>query len=183
VGTVSVVVGLDLSLTATGVAVPSGVRTLPSRGKADANLAERCARLTQLRLRVDMALAELTPPGLVVLEAPSYGSSNGHQHDRSGLWWGVVSWLLQSGVPVAEVPPALVKKYATGKGNATKDEVLAAVVRRYSDVEVRNNNEADALVLRAMGCDWLGQPLADVPKANRDALAKVAWPEGLGRAA
>jgi crossover junction endodeoxyribonuclease RuvC len=172
---VTAVVGLDLSLTATGIATPDGVCTRTSKGKAGASLADRRQRLLNLRLRIDMVLSPYEP-ALVVVEGPAFGSRDGHAHDRSGLWWGVVDWLTYNKVPVAEVPPALVKKYATGKGNAGKDEVLAAVVRRYPDVEVTNNNEADALVLRAMGCDWLGEPLATVPQTHRAALDKVAWP-------
>ncbi|NUS59160.1 MAG: hypothetical protein HOV66_30530, partial [Streptomycetaceae bacterium] len=87
--------------------------------------------------------------------------------------------LIAWGHEVVEVTTGGVKKYATGKGNAGKDEVLAAVVRRYPDVEVSNNNEADALVLRAMGCDHLGQPLAVVPQTHRAALDKVAWPQAV----
>lgn len=31
--------------------------------------------------------------------------------------------------------------------------------------------------IRAMGCDWLGYPVVDLPKAQRAVLAKVkGWP-------
>lgn len=33
--------------------------------------------------------------------------------------------------------------------------------------------------MRSMGLDWLGHPLVELPKAQRDALAKVAWPEAV----
>lgn len=181
------VVGLDLSLTATGIATHEGVQTITSKGKAGATLIERSARLHDLAMDVGAAVDAVAfrhrmlhgGRVLVVVEGPSMGSSSrgGAHHDRAGLWWLVVDELCGSSfADVVEVPPALVKKYATGRGNAGKDEVLAAVVRRYSDVEVTNNNEADALVLRAMGCDRLGQPLAVVPQVHRAALDKVAWP-------
>jgi crossover junction endodeoxyribonuclease RuvC len=176
------VVGLDLSLTATGIATPAGVRTIGSKGKADATLDQRYDRLVRLAQDVGLALVNDAEAAgeedvLVVIEAPAFSRTTGHQHDRSGLWWLIVHVLLQTRNRVVEVQPTARAKYATGKGNAGKDEVLAAVVRRYPDVLVSNNNEADALVLRAMGCDQLGQPLADVPAAHRAALAKVAWPE------
>ena len=183
----SAVVGLDLSLTATGIATPyNGVRTITSRGRADDGLHLRHDRLVTLSTQI---IREITsgsaPPGadLIVIEAPAFDSRTGHQHERSGLWWLVVDDLIAWGHNVVEVTTGSLKKYATGKGNAGKDEVLAAVVRRYPDVLVTNNNEADALVLRAMGCDYLGQPLAVVPQTHRAALDKVAWPEPLDGAA
>lgn len=181
----TVVVGLDLSLTASGIATPGGVRTIGSRGKADATLHQRAVRLHDLAADVVTAVERAlfdTPRErlLVVIEAPAFSRTTGHQHDRSGLWWLVVDEIHGiTDVDVVEVQPTARAKYATGKGNAGKDEVLAAVVRRYPDVDVTNNNEADALVLRAMGCDHLGQSLVAVPQAHRDALTKVAWPSAL----
>lgn len=187
----SAVVGLDLSLTATGIATPDGVRTLGSKGKAGATLLQRSARLHDLAMDIGSAVDTVraglgllsSERTLVVVEAPAFSRTTGHQHDRSGLWWLVVDELCGSAlVDVVEVAPSARARYATGKGNAGKDEVLAAVVRRYPDVLVSNNNEADALVLRAMGCDWLGQPLAVVPQTHRAALDKVAWPVRAGAA-
>ena len=87
-----------------------------------------------------------------------------------GLAWG-------AGVPVLPVPPSCRAKYATGKGNAGKDEVLLAVARRYPHAPVGGNDEADALVLAAMGARLLGEPVEDsLPKAHLDALAKLALP-------
>jgi crossover junction endodeoxyribonuclease RuvC len=179
------VIGLDLSLTGTGIASSAGwVGTITSKGKADATLDHRHSRLHNLRLDIALHIPSgHTRPALIVVEAPAYDSRTGHQHDRSGLWWLVVDWLSNSeladgwGYRVVEITTGGVKKYATGKGNASKDQVLAAVVRRYPTIEVRNNNEADALVLAAMGARALGHPIDDLPKLNLEAMAAVAWPE------
>lgn len=178
---IPVVVGIDPSLTATGIAGPAGVTTVRSEGKTGATLRQRQERLHALTTEVCMAVVgELQPGGraLIVIERQIGSSSNGHQHDRSGLWWLIVDQLcLYPAVDVVEATPQQRMKYATGKGRADKDEVLAAVIRRYPDVQVSNNNEADALVFRAMALDQLGQPLAAVPQTHRAALAKVAWPD------
>jgi crossover junction endodeoxyribonuclease RuvC len=167
-------VGLDLSLTSTGVATPQGACRVTSKGSRDDTLIQRYERLNRLLLRV----MELTHEAdLVVIEQPAYSRTQGSQHDRSGLWWLVVDALTYRSVPIAEVAPTARARYATGRGNAGKDEVLAAVVRRYPDVLINGNDEADAYVLCAMGLDHLGCPVVEVPKAHRDALAKVAWPE------
>lgn len=172
------IVGLDLSLTATGVAditrgAPSTVRTIKSKGAKDATLGDRSVRLHNLAADI---LTASCIADVVVIEQPAYNQTGGSHHDRSGLWWLVVDGLAFEPLRMVEVTPQAVKKYATGKGNASKDEVLAAVVRRYPNVEVANNNEADALVLAAIGARLNGHPIEEsLPKANLDALAKVRW--------
>lgn len=171
------VVGVDLSLTATGVAAAVGgtakVRTVTSTPTED-TIAARSIRLRA----VAGALFNLARDAdLVVIERPAFLSKTGAAHDRSGLWWLLVARLTGAGVPVAEVSPNTIKKYATGKGTADKDAVLAAVVRRYPDVEVNTNNEADALILAALGARHVGEPLeATLPADRLAALSAVKWP-------
>lgn len=186
------VVGLDLSLTSTGVAVITHESTaerrvrldrVESKGGTTDTLADRHARLTRL---VDIITCWVTcDTELVVVEGPSYGQGRqGGQHDRAGLWWLVMSKLYDLAdarlysepLYVAEVPPALVKRYATGRGNAPKDEVLAAVVRRYPDVPIAGNDQGDALVLAAMGSRHLGYPIDTMPQTHLAAMGKVRWP-------
>lgn len=178
----SVVVGIDLSLASTGIARidtawgTTTVDRIVSKGKKDACLFDRYTRLDRIACQA-AKLAE--DADLVVIEGPSFGQSRqGGEHDRAGLWWMVAQLILCFPTPLVEVPPATLKKYATGKGNAPKDAVLAAVVRRYPDVDVAGNDQADALVLAAMGARRLGEPIeASLPIAHLDAMTKVAWPE------
>jgi len=165
------VIGLDLSLTSTGVASNAGwadrIRTRPALDPFD--------RLRSIRSNV---LDHVRHADLVVVEGPAFrgaGNETGH-HQRAGLWWLVLEAIDARSIPWAQVPPACLKRYATGKGNASKDEVLAAVIRRFPAVEVAGNDEADALVLAAMGADHLGCPMVEMPAAHRTGLAKVAWP-------
>ncbi|GEP38858.1 hypothetical protein NPS01_25210 [Nocardioides psychrotolerans] len=176
------IIGLDLSLTSTGVAViETGdgreswtVQRVKSNGKKDATLADRTDRLRRLAVKI---LVPVNGADLVVIEGPAYHQSNPGMHDRSGLWWLVTERLHAYGWPTVEVPPSVLKKYATGKGNASKDQVLAAVVRRYPDVEVGGNDEADALVLAAMGARHLGHPIeASLPATHAAVTASVRWP-------
>jgi len=50
-------------------------------------------------------------------------------------------------VPYLGVPVGTIKKFATGKGNAGKDEMIEAVRRRLGHPDVTDHNEADALAL------------------------------------
>ena len=177
------IIGLDLSLTGTGVAVVGGddwprvlsVSTIRSTGTKDATLRERRLRLDRIEREV-LTIVEGVKPGLVVIEQPAYGATTGHHHDRSGLWWRIVSVIDDLYADVAEVTPTTLKKYITGRGNAGKDEVLLAVARRFPGADVNNNNEADSLVLAAMGADHLGKPISPMPAAHRGALDAVRWP-------
>ena len=173
------VIGLDPSLTATGIAIIEGddihVITVKSKGEAGATLRDRHARLDNLRDRI---MRHIQEADLVVIEQPAFSRTTGHHHDRSGLWWMIMDALhLWTCGPdqIAEVTPGSLKKYATGKGNAGKDEVLLAVARRYPDFAVKDNNQADALVLAAMGCRHLGHPIDDLPKLHLTAMDAVKW--------
>lgn len=170
------VVGLDLSLTSTGIAVhgagiPDWAGTIKSKGAKTDTWEMR-------RKRLDGIVSRVIPPipqgALVAMEAPSYGSTTGSAHDRSGLWWMVFDVLTVQGYAVIPVAPTVRAKYATGKGNAGKDAVLAAAVRRYPGIEIDDNNVADAVVLMAIGCRLLGEPIDDpMPATHLAALDKL----------
>lgn len=167
-------IGLDLSLTGTGVAGSAGWTHVIRPPKA--------LRGHQRLQHVRDAILEAIPTGvtLVVVEGPSYGSQGGQagHHERAGLWWFVTHSLWKRDVAYAVASPAARAKYATGKGNAGKADVVREVTRRF-DWFVGGEDEADALVLAAMGADRLGHPIAAMPAVNRKALDAVCWPAGL----
>ncbi|MFZ4843924.1 hypothetical protein [Mycetocola saprophilus] len=171
------VIGLDLSLTGTGLAYWGtsrgwGTDIVKSRGRKGASLLERQQRLAEL---ADMITLCVPDDALVVIEQPAYAQVHGSPHDRSGLWWLVVSTLILNGNRVVEVPPSTAKKYATGKGNANKDEMIAALVKRYPTAEITDNNVADAVNLAAMGARYQGHDIDTVPARNLEAMAAVRW--------
>lgn len=190
------VVGLDLSLTCTGVAVvcdhhglrgavTDRIESKPARkvpkGGTPLSLAERAARIDEI---ADTAVEHAKGADLVVVEGPSLGQSRqAGEHGRAGLWWLIIWRLWARNITVVEVTPAGVKRYATGKGGASKDDVLSAVIRRYPHIDVNGNDEADALILAAMGARHLGHPLElgltsgnILPKTHRAAMDAVHWP-------
>lgn len=199
------IVGLDLSLTATGLAlVETGtgtnvvgltgsplitprvsVRRVESKARArkkgdpPPTIGERSLRLRKIAGQITEACAGAD---LVVVEGPSYASEGAGTWDRAGLWWLVTARITGAGLNVVEVPPSNVKMYALGKGGGAgtgKDEVLAAVIRRYLPVvEVPGNNEADSLILAAMGARFIGQPIEPggvLPATHLKAMEKVRW--------
>jgi len=67
--------------------------------------------------------------------------------------------IVQDGSCLHEVKPSTLKKFATGKGNADKSVVSAALARRY-DVELSSNDEFDALAAFKLGlvCERMVRP-------------------------
>jgi len=164
------ILGLDLSLTATGVAWEGGTGLISTKLRG----MERLDHIAG-------AVAELVWNGvhfttdLVVMEGYSFGSQGRSVFDIGELGGVIKLELYRHNVPVVEVAPAMLKKFATGKGNVGKDEVLAAAIRKYA-FEGTNNNEADAWILYWMGrlhYDRNVEPLYDY---QREALEKIEWP-------
>lgn len=184
------IVGLDLSLTNTGIsralvnpdAPPSivvlNVKSKPPPVPAGHKQPLLSARSRRLRHIAGDIIDTCRGASLIVVEAPAYSKNQGAAHDRAGLWWLVVARLTGAGLHVVEVEPTVVKVYATGKGNVGKDEVLAAVVRRYVDVPVADNNQADALVLAAMGARFAKLPIepgGTLPQTHTRAMLSPKW--------
>jgi Holliday junction resolvasome RuvABC endonuclease subunit len=166
------IVGLDLSLTATGVADQAGARVLRTghlRGperlkKLGAEIDRICTGKDYLEIKADV----------VVMEGPSFGSEHSHQYSIGKLAGVVEVCLYQRGIPFVVVPPSTLKKFATNKGNASKDMVLAEAVRMNN--EINDNNAADAFWLRLMGLAHYEQRDVIAPAFRAAVLKSIEWP-------
>lgn len=167
------VVGLDLSLTSTGIAYRDG-----SVGTVDgpSDLGDR--RLTVLKQAVHVAVGDEDAglgrkADLVAIEdLPTNAKSAG----ATGMVHGVVrALLLDLKIPYVVLSPATLKAYATGKGNVDKTAMAISAYKR-TQREFANDDECDAFWLRAAALDRLGAPEFDVPAAWRQRLDKAAWP-------
>jgi Holliday junction resolvasome RuvABC endonuclease subunit len=167
------VIGLDLSLTATGICLPDGtthtIKTSPKDG--DRRL-----------LQISHAIANALAPGAdlaVVEDLPIHAKSAG----ITGMVHGVArAALLEAGVPYALVSPATLKKFATGKGNGDKTPMAIAALKR-AGREFADDNQCDAFWLRAAGLDRLDCLDFKLPADQRAALDKVTWPQLATRSA
>ena len=66
-------------------------------------------------------------------------------HAYGGFMGHLTAWCEHHNIPYQGVPVGTIKKHATGKGNAGKAEMIAAVLRR--GFTPADDNEADALAL------------------------------------
>ncbi|MCM1943187.1 Holliday junction endonuclease [Streptomyces sp. G3] len=159
------ILGLDLSITATGFALPDGsTGTFKGPWKGDWRLVAIKTAVAGHADAIDLAVIE---------DLPTHAKAAG----ITGMVHGAVrAVLLEAGVPYALVTPATLKAYATGKGNADKTAMAIAALKR-AGREFGDDNQCDAWWLRAAGLDQYGAAEITVPQAQRDRLAKVAWPE------
>jgi Holliday junction resolvasome RuvABC endonuclease subunit len=173
-----IAVGIDPSLTCTGVASVDVEQGVWRTGRAKT---EKCAEtVPMVRRRLRLALARtmaLVPErfDVCVIEKPSEHSQLGQHNARVGLYWFLVDQLVPRGLVLA-VGPTTRAKYATGDGRSKKPEVLEAVRRSVPAAEVPDHNVADAVALALMGARYLHRPLDVVGVKQEQAHAAVAWP-------
>lgn len=82
---------------------------------------------------------------LVYFESVRKHSSTDAAHVYGGLMATLTTWCERNHIAYAGVPVGTIKKHITGKGNASKDEVIAAVVAKGH--KPKDDNHADALAL------------------------------------
>ncbi|MHA3682820.1 hypothetical protein ACXR2W_00975 [Leucobacter sp. HY1908] len=123
------------------------------------------ARLDRLAAIVSGVEDFILRGSLVVIEAPAYSRQAGARHERSGLWWMVARAAKAKGCRVVECSPTARQRYAVGRAgpSVSKADVKAAMSAGFPAVSIANDDEADALVLAALGARLIGFPVdADV---------------------
>ena len=140
-------IGVDLSLTATGIASPTDTVVAKSNRTGVARLYD----LSEAVIAASMPTMNYLTH--VIIEGYSMGAQRGSQGVAQllGELGGVVRFRLWDlGIPFSDVPPSTLKKFATGKGNAGKPDMLDA--SRKAGYEGSNDNNAvDAWWLRQFG--------------------------------
>ena len=66
-------------------------------------------------------------------------------HAYGGFQAALMAWCERESIPYEAYPVGVIKKHATGKGNAGKDAMIAAAKVKFGEVE--DDNQADALWL------------------------------------
>lgn len=172
----ALIAGMDASTARLGYAASNGdLRSVvPTAGAEDI-----ARRLSQIAGGVEYAVRHFPPlPALVVIEGYALGAPGRLSLVRLAELGGVLRLrLFELAIAFVEVSPSTLKRFATGKGNATKDEMLSAANDELSDPA--NHDEADAFWLRMLGRAVYGfEPgLLDQPhRLDAVANAGVTWP-------
>jgi crossover junction endodeoxyribonuclease RuvC len=138
-------VGIDPS-TKTGLAIIDkqgniiNVEEISSKQKADPH------RFVDIAMTI---VDNLEPNDVVTIEGFSYGSKGKGVSTQYGLGWIIRYFLFERGYKYTEVPPTSVKKFATGKGNTKKDEMVLPIYKKWG-FEHSSDNVRDAFVLAQM---------------------------------
>lgn len=171
------VLGLDLSLTSTGMSDGTWSRVVQTT-PAD-----------RLEVRLHEIISEIgrfadagVPVRLAVIEGPAWSKVSGVGHEElSALRVMVRHRLWRLNIPYAMVPPTTLKLWTSGNGRATKPEMVAAVADRFghdlTGIKVKDGRYdlADATALAAMGLARVGRPMGEA--ANPASLDAVNWPD------
>jgi Holliday junction resolvasome RuvABC endonuclease subunit len=134
---------------------------------------------TRLTLICDAVRIQAEVADLAVIEdLPTNAMSAG----KTGMAQGVVRFALQDVLtPYVLVPPATLKVFATGRGNADKSDMRMELFKR-AGLDLRDDNQVDAWWLRQLGLHWMGIGSIPLPALHTRALDKVDFshlPEGI----
>ncbi|MGO4369353.1 hypothetical protein AB4Z21_00905 [Paenibacillus sp. MCAF20] len=92
-------------------------------------------------------IVSMVPPGSkVCVEDFSYGSQGQGVSTQYAVGYSIRFALLDAGIPFIKPTPSQLKKFATGKGNTTKDNMTIPILRLW-DFEHKSDNVRDAFVL------------------------------------
>jgi Holliday junction resolvasome RuvABC endonuclease subunit len=161
--------GLDLSLTSTGFCI-DGQTGIISTGLNGVE------RLEAVRDDVKNLLVS-NKIECVLLEGYSFASRSGQAFSIGELGGVIRVAIYESGISLVEIPPTCRAKFATGKGNASKNEVISAVSARTGIVwgNPGADDKCDAWILEEMGLAYLGESRYAWPEINLSALEKIDW--------
>lgn len=170
-------IGLDLSLTSTGIAAGDQTWAIDTKGMRDE------VRLIYIRDRVLEAVENLSleyrdRSPIAIIEGYSFASRNSHAHALGELGGIIRVALYEENIPFVEIPPTCRAKFATGRGNAGKSEVVSSISARTGLIweGAGNEDRCDAWILQEIGYTQLGRARYDWPETNLKALLKIEWP-------
>lgn len=161
--------GLDLSLVSTGISINGATTSIRVKSKGE----ERLAAIKNSILN----LIRTHEIDVVALEGYSYGSAHSQAHKIGELGGVTRLALYEAGVTIIIIPPKCRAKFASGRGNAGKDEVMAAVtdMTGIEWIGSDGNDRCDAFVLEEMLLEHMGESRYPRSTAQLSALDGVDW--------
>lgn len=94
----------------------------------------------------EQILDNLSAGDVICIEGFSYGSKGAGVSTQYGIGWLIRAELIRNGYTYHEVAPGALKKFATGKGNTKKDEMVLPIYKKWG-FEHSSDNVRDAYVL------------------------------------
>lgn len=161
------VMGVDPS-TKTGIAFVDGSKSVVHTEEIEFKKLAGFERVSSIVARV-IELKDEYKPDLIIIEEMFVGhTSSAIPLIQIGSILRYFLW--QEGIRYLDVPPTVLKKFVTGKGNSKKEEVMMHVLKQWGH-ESKTNNTADAVGLAMVGLSVLG---VGFNKLQMEAVAKLA---------
>lgn len=129
-------------------------------------------RMTTL---IDEVMRHLQPDDVVCIEGFAFGAQGQGVAFQYGLGHGIRMAMYRRGWQYTEVSPAAVKKFATGKGNTKKDEMVLPIFKRWG-FEHSSDNVRDAFVLAQIAFALKGQVAVQITKTQLEVLDAIRNP-------
>lgn len=169
------IIGLDLSLTKTGVVVLKRGKILKkelitSKPSGDRPIDE-LERLQKIAAKIEEIIEEFQP-GVVVIENLAFLAKGTSLTQLAGLSYFVRNMLAVRSIPFFLVAPTSLKKFITGSGKGEKDAIMLAVYQRYGE-SIPENNLCDAYCLSKIG-EFILNPKEKVPSFQKEVLSLVS---------
>lgn len=174
-------IGIDLALTNTGVVSWSPedgwdrctIRSTPGDGTPTGFLS-RAHRI------VGEVINWADPDDSTVwaIESPALHAKGAAVDRMFAHWWIAMDDLTNHHEEPWVFTPSQIKKVATGRGNAKKDEVILAAAKRLPEADVRNEHEADAAWIAVCASIIAGQPIVGLPANHTAGLKRILLGKG-----
>ena len=163
------IIGLDLSLTSTGYSINGNTGTVSVKTKG-------AERLFDIREDVNNILVSNNIQ-YACIEGYAFSARNSQSHKIGELGGAIRLLMYELQIPYVEVPPTSRAKFATGKGNAAKSEVISSISARTGILWVGSgaDDECDAWILEQMLRCHMGISNFEWPKSHMEALKSVDW--------
>lgn len=163
------ILGLDLSLTSTGYCHNGNSGLIRVKSKQELRLLEISSQIIDIcsNLKID----------LVSIEGYSFGSIFSRAHSIGELGGVVKLSLFNAKIPFVVIPPTCRAKFATGKGNSKKIDVIEAISQK-TNIDFSGaggDDRCDAWILEEMILTKMGKSNYTWDKENLDAFKKVDW--------
>lgn len=174
-----VAIGIDPSLTGTGVVVLKGGKLVEKHliksKKGDGGYLSEVERLNTIRDDV-MKIITIHNPDIVCMEGLAFMARN----TTALVQLAGLNYLIRSAVVEHKdkadwtiVAPSSLKKFITGKGTGQKDLVMLEIYKRYG-VSMDDNNVADAYALAMVGTAVVGAHKKTLTRAQKEVVDLVS---------
>lgn len=175
------ITGVDLSLTSTGVAILRPEGWVWCNPKTTGHRHDPWnKKTTRIHGLIQEIAARIPANCLLVVEGPSFNSISTSAWERAALFYGILQAGIEKNCALGIVPPTVLKQWATGAGNTSKQPIID-IAQQFTSTPMPNDDVADATILALMGAHRMG--IIDPPGGWRhQCLMTAKWePDYMGQ--